>query len=64
MADHKVKEKRRVIHFRGGDRAIFHNVRWFNSDGSFLRFGCDEGYILINTTNVLYIQLDEKDRVR
>lgn len=64
MPDIEVKEKRRVISFRGGDKAIFHNVTMFNNEGSFLRIICDEGYILINTANINYIQLDPEERVR
>ena len=63
MSDIKVEEKRRVVVFRDNTRAIFHNVKWFNSDGSFLRIGCDEGYVLMNTANVLYMIVDG-ERVR
>lgn len=58
MADIQVKETKRTIFFKGGDRAVFNNVKWFNSDGSFLRIGCDEGYVLINTKNINYIVVD------
>lgn len=61
--DIAVSEKKRTIYFKGGERATFHNVKWFNADGSFLRIGGDEGYILINTANVNYMIVDG-ERVR
>lgn len=58
MPDIKVKETKRSIFFSDGSRAVFNNVTWFNSDGSYLRLGCDEGYVLINSKNVNYIVVD------
>lgn len=63
MPDISVKETKRDVHFRDGARARFNNVSWFNSDGSFLRLGSDEGYVLINTANVNYMVVDG-ERVR
>ena len=63
MADITVTETKRTVHFKGGERATFNNVTWFNADGSFLRIGSDEGYVLINTDNINYIVVDG-ERVR
>lgn len=61
--DIEVNEKKRTIFFSGGKRAVFNNVKWFNANGSFLRLGSDEGYVLLNTANIDYI-IVEGDRVR
>lgn len=58
MADIAVNEKKRTIFFADGSRSVFNNVTWFNADGSFLRFGSDEGYVLANTKNINYIVVD------
>jgi hypothetical protein len=63
MSDIQVQETKRTLHFKDGQRSVFNNTTWFNSDGSFLRFGCDEGYILANTDNINYIVVDG-ERVR
>ena len=64
MSDITVKEEKREVFFSGGRRAVFEKVKWFNSDGSFLRLGTEDGcYILINTDNVDYMMVDG-DRVR
>lgn len=63
MADTAVKETKRTIAFADGQRETFNNVSWFNSSGTFLRLGCDEGYVLINTANVNYMIVDG-ERVR
>lgn len=58
MSDIQVIEDKRDVHFADGSRARFENVTWFNADGSFLRLGCDQGYVLINTANVNYMVVD------
>jgi len=58
MPDYKVEEKKRTIYFKSGNRAVFKNVTWFNPDGTFLRFGSDEGYVLINMKEIEYIIID------
>jgi len=56
--DIKVNEKRRVVVFKDDTRAIFHDVKWFNFDGSYLRIGCEEGYVLLNKEHILYMIID------
>ena len=63
MADVQVQETKRTVFFKDGQRAVFNNVKWFNADGSFLRIGSDEGYVLLNTANINYIVVDG-ERVR
>lgn len=58
MADIQVNETKRTVYFKDGERATFNNVTWFNADGTFLRLGSDEGYVLINTDNINYIVVD------
>ena len=61
--DIAVDEAKRTIYFSDGGRATFKNVKWFNANGSFLRLGSDEGYVLANTKNINYMVV-EGERVR
>lgn len=61
--DITVDEAKRTIYFAGGERTTLKNVKWFNGNGSFLRLGSDEGYVLVNTKNINYMVV-EGERVR
>lgn len=58
MQSYKVKERKRTICFEGGYKANFHNVTEVMLDGNWLRFNCDEGFLLLNPEKILYIQID------
>jgi len=55
----KVSEKRRRVQFIDGTIANFDNVTWFDPSGTFLRMICDQGYVLINTANVLFYTIPD-----
>jgi len=60
----KVNEKRRRVQFIDGTIVYFSNVTEFDASGSFLRMICDQGYVLINTSNVLFYTIpDAAERV-
>lgn len=61
--DITVDETERTVYFTDGAKATFKNVKWFNANGSFLRLGSDEGYVLLNTKNINYMVV-EGERVR
>lgn len=61
--DITVNEPKRTVYFKDGMKASFSNVKWFNASGSFLRLGCDEGYVIINTGNINYMIVPEEARV-
>ena len=59
-----MEEEERQIVFADGHRETFRNVTRVDAKGGdWLRFQCDEGYILVNPDNVLYILVKGK-RVR
>lgn len=58
--DIAVKETKRTVFFNGGERRTFHNVTSFNPDGTFLRLECDEGYVLLNPSNIDFICIPDK----
>jgi len=47
-----------MVCFVNGYKANFHNVTKLIIDGNWFRFNCDEGFILVNPENVLYMQID------
>lgn len=59
----QVNEKRRVIYFNDGSISNFHNVKWFDSSGTWLRMESDEGYIIANPKNINYIKVAADERV-
>lgn len=61
--DVPVEETKRKVYFKDGAKATFNNVKWFNSSGSYLRLGSDEGYVLINSENINYMVVPEEARV-
>lgn len=63
-SDIKVDEARRSVYFKDGTQAAFHNVTMFNPSGTFLRLICDEGYILINESNITYMKIKANERVK
>ena len=60
----QVKEKFRTIAFIDGTKTTFHNIKWFDNSGNWLRIGCNEGYILLNPEKIKYIIVPEKAKVR
>jgi hypothetical protein len=59
----EVNEKRRAIYFKDGSIGNFHNVKWFDASGSWLRMESDEGYIIANPENINYIKVGADERV-
>jgi len=59
----KVVEKRRAIYWKDGQISNFHNVKWFDSSGTWLRMESDEGYIIANPENINYIKVAAEERV-
>lgn len=61
----KVKEAERQIVFKDGMRETFRNVTSIDAKGGdWLRAECDAGYVLINPSNVNYIVVPQKAKVR
>ena len=58
MADIYVTEDEREVFFTNGQRRRFHNVTMFNADGTWLRLQSDEGYVLLNTSNIDFMVID------
>jgi len=50
----EVKEERRTIVFKGGQRLELHNVTGFDCSTAWLRIWCDEGYLILNESAILY----------
>jgi hypothetical protein len=61
--DIEVKEAVRTVYFSDGAKASFNNVTSFNNSGSFLRLVSDEGYALVNTSNINYMLVPIEARV-
>jgi len=55
----QVHEKRRRVQFIDGTIVYFTNVTEFDPSGTFLRMICDQGYVLINTANVLFYTIPD-----
>ena len=53
-----VQEKTRRIISVTGHKQTFHNVTKVDTGGNWNRFECDEGYVLVNTDNVLCIVIE------
>ena len=60
----KHPEKTREVIFTSGYSKTFHNVKWFDNSGNWLRIGCNEGYVLLNPDKILCIIVPEKSKVR
>ena len=61
----EVKEKERQIVFDNGSRETFRSVTSVDAKGGdWLRFICDEGYILVNPDNINYILVPKEAKVR
>lgn len=58
-----VNERLRTIHFISGRVLTLNNVTLFNSAGSMLRLMSDEGYTLVNPSQIETITIDG-ERVR
>ncbi len=58
-----VKESTRKVTFNTGKSITFTNVTNFNADGSWLRLECDQGYILLNPANILYMTIPIETKV-
>jgi hypothetical protein len=61
--DIAVEEAKRSVFFKDGAKATFNNVKWFNASGSYLRLGSDEGYVILNSSNINYMVVPEEARV-
>ena len=53
MSDIAVNEKLRRVVSKDGHELRLTNVKSINNTGSWTRLECDQGYVLINTDNVL-----------
>jgi len=61
----KVEEKERQIAFKDGTKETFRNVTSVDAKGGdWLRIHCDDGYVLINPSNINYIVVPSKAKVR
>ena len=53
-----VTEAKRVVRFRNGMKLTLTNITGVSNDDTTLGIKCDQGFIIVNTKEVLYHKID------
>ena len=60
---HEVEEKSRTIRFKNGTKLTLNNVTRVTNDNTHLGITCDEGFVIVNPSEVLYHHIDGERQI-